>query len=135
MPQYTLEELQDIIERQRKVYGDLLDKVIIALQHDGHNKLADEVQAAKIMYGLGKFVAMQETKPSSAFRVRPRIYEDTIERDVMALLTRNRGQRFKAKDIFLNISGQMTEYAWYKVRAKLIAENKIKQSGWQYWVE
>lgn len=125
------EVLHGIVERQIKVYGDLIDRIVKRIRDHNLDSLAEEIIALKTTYGLGKF---NEVKDSN-FKVRPRIYEDEVKKQILDFLNKHRGQKFKKRDIFINLSGRTSEYIWTKVNRQLVAEQKIKCTRMLYWVE
>lgn len=127
--------LHGIVERQAKVYNELINRIIELSKQHGSTYLTELIIALKKTYGLDEFPLKQSPIVGDQFRVRPMIYEDEVKKQVLNLLHRNKGRRFKMKDIFLNLEGRTTEYTWKKVKDQLIAEQQIKNFGLLYWVD
>jgi hypothetical protein len=135
-----IKELADIVERQRRIYGDALDRIIIELTKREIQDLADYVQAIKILYGMGDFKHDPLTlKKGNEFRVRPHLDEKSAELEIVSFLRRHKGRKFKHKEILLNISGRINESTWFHLKNQLVKESRIKEegvgAGKQYWTE
>jgi len=124
-------ELDRIVERQIKVYGDLLDRIAEEVRSEGLNKLADKIGILKVNYGLGKYIEGKE----SEFNLRePYNWEESYNR-VLSIFSKEKGIQYKKSDIFTKLNGKLTEVMWNKVIRKLQRENKIKRVGLFYWME
>jgi len=124
-------ELDRIVERQIKVYGDLLDRIAEEVRSEGLNKLADKIGILKVNYGLEKYIGGKE----SEFNLRePYNWEESYNR-VLSIFSKEKGIQYKKSDIFTKLNGKLTEGMWNKVIRKLQRENKIKRVGLFYWME
>lgn len=129
-------ELDRIVERQIKVYSDLLDRIIELLRSEGHSKLADQIEILKKLYALGEF---NKTLKVTQRAVRHYVNSDDAKYLILKFLKENRNKKFRYGDIREAINGRMTEDCWGKARSELIKDNMIKYSGANknqvYWVE
>ena len=126
------EILFGIVERQARCYNELIEKII---ELSPTKEFSDLIIALKKTYGLDDFEKKASPITDGRFRVRPKIYEDDIEREVISFLIRNKGRKFYTKDIILNLPGRVSEHHWQKARKKLVTEGKIKNSGLLYWID
>lgn len=131
-----LVQLDRIVERQLKVYSDLLDRVISLLKDDGHHRLAQRIEILKKLYGLGEFKEVLAYVPKS---VRNYVDNEEAKFLIVNFLKLNSPKKFRYSDIQKSIDGRMTEDCWHKARKDLIKEKSIKHSGANknqvYWIE
>lgn len=128
-------ELDRVVERQVRVYSDLLDRVATLVREDGLDELADKILFLKRTYGLGDY--KHKLEPIKIIK-QPLEIEKAKEL-TLAFLELNKGVKFLPIEILSEINGQVSDRSWWNGLRQLIKEHKIKVDGWgktrKYWME
>lgn len=134
---YSLEELQDITQRQVKVYGDLLDRIANEVRANGLRELADKIQYHKVNYGLGNYKLGTETIPRTIIKPDADIHEAVEE--IVRILKLYKGRKLTKVRITQFMVHRFREHYWEQIREILFTKHQVKTEGQGkskvYWIE
>lgn len=125
-------ELDRIVERQIKVYGDLLDRISNEVRNEGLEDLADRIIYTKVNYGLGNYKPIE-------YKVKPFINVELARKLIVRFLETYKTKKFTAHQVTLNIDGKVSGKCWWNAIRHLLDSKVIKAEGRgrgrKYWIE